>query len=64
MFWLPAEFAPRLGAAQLLVERKTPGPFAEFGRDRVRGDDLWLLMPCAETFCEGACDSADGEPAS
>jgi hypothetical protein len=50
MFRLPAEFAPRPGAAQLLVERKTPRPFAEFGRDRVGGDDLWRLTRRAEAF--------------
>ena len=62
MFRLPAEFAPRPGAAQLLVERKTPRPFAEFGRDRVDGNDLWRLTRRAKAFCKSARDATDRKP--
>src|SRR5450756_1664543 len=62
MYWRPAELAPRLRAAQELVEPVAPCPFAEFGRDRVRGDDLRCLTWRAETRGEGACDAAHGKP--
>jgi hypothetical protein len=45
MPWQPAELTPCLGAAQPLVARIAPRPIAEFGRDRVSGDDVRLLMP-------------------
>ena len=32
---LPAEFAPRLGAAQPLIERVAAGPVAQLDRDRI-----------------------------
>src|ERR1019366_9337762 len=44
------------------VEPVAPCPFAEFGRDRVRGDDLRRLTWRAETGGEGACDAAHGKP--
>src|SRR5450755_1275859 len=62
MLRAPAEIAFGLGAAQPLVERIAPGPFAELGRDRIGGDDLRLTMPGAETLCESARDAADRQP--
>ena len=56
MRWLPAEFAPRLGAAQALIPRTASRPFAEFGRDRVRGNDFRLVV-ASEASCKGAGDA-------
>src|SRR5579859_6799956 len=53
---LPAELAPRLFTAQPLVQRVTPRPFAEFGRDVVGGGDLRLRR--AEALCKSALDAA------
>src|SRR5258708_25330525 len=52
---ISAEFPPRLGAAQPLVERIAPRPFAEFGRDRIGRDDLRLPISGAEALREGLC---------
>src|SRR4051794_12100938 len=57
----PAELPPRFVTAKPLVEPKTPGPFAEFGRDRVGGDDLRRLMPGPEASCEGPREAAHGK---
>ena len=41
---LPTEIAPRLVAAQLLIERITPRPRTKFSRNGIRGNDLWLMI--------------------
>lgn len=53
MLWLPAKIEVRLRAAQALIEPVAPGPFAEFSRDRVAGDDRKVLRS-ATSPCEGA----------
>src|SRR5882757_4113098 len=55
----PAEFAPGFVAAEPLVVRVAPGPFAEFGRDGVRRDDLRRFVPGQMVPREGAGDPAD-----
>ena len=50
VFRHPAEFVPRLRAAQPLVERKAPCPSAEFGRYCLRGNDFRHLTPRAEAL--------------
>ncbi len=62
MFRAPAEIGLRLRAAQPLVERIAPRPFAEFGRYRCCGDDLQTLMLCTKATDEGPRDTTDGEP--
>src|SRR4051794_26409854 len=54
----PAELAPRLVAAELLVHRTASGPFAEFGCGRVLGYDLGRLVAGAEPPRKGARDAA------
>src|SRR3984893_8453798 len=44
----PAEIAPRLRAAELLVERIAARPFAELAGNRVGRDDFRFGMPGAE----------------
>src|ERR1700682_1322916 len=58
----PAKIAPRLRAAQPLVERIAPDPGAELGRDCTRGNDLRFKSPHTKTLREAAGDATDGKP--
>ena len=55
MLRLPAEFALRLCAAQLLIHRVASRPIAELGGGRFRRNHLRFLMPRTER------DAADGK---
>src|ERR1700730_2879957 len=58
----PAKIAPRLRAAQPLVERIAPDPGAELSRDCMRGNDFRFKSPHTKTLREAAGDATDGKP--
>src|SRR5437588_12548559 len=62
MFRLPAKLPPCPCAAELLVERIAPGPFAELGRDGVDWDDPRLNISLGKAPTEGARNAADWKP--
>jgi hypothetical protein len=59
VLWLPPQASSSFLAGLPLVKSVASRPFAEFGRDCVRGNDLGVAVACAESPRECACDASD-----